>query len=118
MRVNSRGVRGQSQPLLKLLLIVGAQLLQDFCNDLAFNNALTFLPMLCIVWLYGYKDLSNCWLYCIIIRPKHHISIFGKMGKVATKPHVLFDIVPRAALAKFFRNHPWTEIIEWIRLRM
>ena len=69
--------------------------------------------MFCIVLLWwisslihGYWDLSNCWLYCIIIWLNYHVSIFEILGVVATKPHQFYGIASRAPLGKIFRKQP------------
>jgi len=70
------------------------------------------LPMFCIVLLWWipslvheYWDLSRCWLYYITIRLNHHVFIFKSMDLAAQRPHLFYDIAPRARHVERFGNH-------------
>ena len=110
--VISKGLRGWS-PLVKIVVHFGGLSPPNFCINLAFQNKLALLAIVCMVllwWisslLYGYWDLCRCWLYCITIRLNYHVSIFKNMGVAPNRSHPLSNIAPRAPLFRIFRNHP------------
>ena len=78
------------------------------CIDLAFLCIDLASDVLCSIAMMNFFTATwllrsfygNCCVHFVIIRLIYHISIFKHMGVVADRPHLFYDVAPRAPLVK------------------